>query len=54
MVGEALPSAPCPGFELARLIPVKFSFVRVCRSITRQLLLLARDLKSGKGRAVDG
>ncbi len=53
MVGTALPSAPCPGFELARPIPVKFSFVRVCRSITRQLLLLAQDLKSGKSRAVE-
>jgi uncharacterized protein (DUF362 family) len=50
VVGAALSSTACPGFELANLIPVKFSFMRVCRSIARQLLLLARDLKSGKGR----
>ncbi len=53
VVGDAPPSTPCPGFEPARLTPVKFSFVRVCHSITRQLLLLARDLKSGKGRATE-
>jgi uncharacterized protein (DUF362 family) len=53
VVGDALPSTPCPGFELANLIPVKFSFVRVCRSISRQLLLLARDLKSDRGHAVE-
>jgi uncharacterized protein (DUF362 family) len=53
VVGDALPSTPCSGFELARPTPVKFSFVRVCRSITRQLLLLAHDSKSGKGRAVE-
>jgi len=53
VIGDALPPAPCPGFELARLMPVKFSFVRVCHSLARQLLLLARDFKSGKGHAVE-
>ncbi len=53
VVGDALPSTPCPDFKMANLTPVKFSFVRVCRSITRQLLLLAQDLKSGKGHAAE-
>ncbi len=53
VVGDALPAVPCPDFEPAHLTPVKFSFGRVCHSIARQLLLLARDLKSKKGRAVE-
>jgi uncharacterized protein (DUF362 family) len=53
VVGDALPPTPCPGFERADLMPVKFSFVRVCHSITRQLLLLARDFKSGKDHAAE-
>jgi uncharacterized protein (DUF362 family) len=48
IVGDALPSTPCPDFELANLMPVKFSFGRVCRSITRQLL--ARPIEIGKTR----
>ncbi len=50
IVGEALPAAPCPDFEMAKLIPVKFSFGRVCHSMARQLLLLARELRPGKKR----
>jgi uncharacterized protein (DUF362 family) len=48
VVGETLPAAPCPNFEMAKLIPVKFSFARVCRSMARQLLLLVQELKPGK------
>ncbi len=48
VVGDALPATPCPGFEPAKLIPVKFSFGRVCRSMARQFLLLAQELRSGK------
>jgi len=53
IVGNALPPAPCPDFELANLMPVKFSFGRVCHSVTRQLLLLAQGLKPGKSRPVE-
>ncbi len=53
VVGDALPSTPCPDFKMANLTPVKFSFVRVCHSITRQLLLLAQDWKSGNRHAVE-
>jgi uncharacterized protein (DUF362 family) len=45
VVGHPLPAAPCPGFQLARPIPVKFSLGRVCRSITRQIVLLVRERK---------
>jgi uncharacterized protein (DUF362 family) len=51
IVGDLLPATPCPDFEPAKLILVKFTFGRVCRSIARQVLLLARGLKPGKGRS---
>jgi uncharacterized protein (DUF362 family) len=51
IVGDALPATPCPDFELARPGPVKFSLGRVCRSITRQILLLSKSLKLGKDHA---
>jgi uncharacterized protein (DUF362 family) len=53
ILGDALPTTPCPGFELAEMTPVKFSFGRVCRSIGQQILLLARGPKPGKGRPVE-
>ena len=52
VVGDALPPAPCPDFELASLTPVKFSFGRVCRSMARQVLLRAREWKPGQGHTV--
>jgi uncharacterized protein (DUF362 family) len=42
IVGDALPATPCPDFEPAKMTPVKFSLGRVCQSITRQILLLAK------------
>jgi len=51
IVGDALPATPCPDFEMAETAPVKFSLGRVCRSVTRQILLLSKSLKPGKGRA---
>ncbi len=52
VAGDALPP-PCPDFELASLTPVKFSFGRVCRSIARQVVLLAREFKPGKGHTIE-
>lgn len=46
VLGDALP-APCPDFVMAELCPVKFSFTHICRSITKQILLLARGPKTG-------
>ena len=51
IVGAPLPATPCPDFEPAQLILVKFTLGRVCRSIARQILLLARHLKPGQGPA---
>ncbi len=44
IVGTPLPVTPCANFVLPRMAPLKFSFTHVCRSITRQVLLLARGL----------
>jgi uncharacterized protein (DUF362 family) len=46
ILGDALPP-PCPDFRMPELTPVKFSFPHVCRSITRQILFLARGRKAG-------
>lgn len=48
VLGDAPPANPCPDFVLARLCPVKFSFTHICRSIAKQILLLARGTKSGQ------
>ncbi len=45
--GDALPP-PMTDFRMPDLAPVKFSFTHVCRSITRQILLLAKRPKSGR------
>jgi len=47
VLGDALPP-PCRDFQMPELAPVKFSFTHVCRSIARQLLLLANRPKSGR------
>ncbi len=47
ILGDALPS-PITDFQMPDLAPVKFSFTHVCRSITRQILLLAKRPKSGR------
>ncbi len=46
ILGNALPP-PCRDFQMPNLAPVKFSFTHVCRSITRQLLLLTKHPTSG-------
>jgi len=51
ILGDALPP-PCLDFQMPELAPVKFSFTHVCRSITRQLLLLARGTKTKHNRGV--
>jgi uncharacterized protein (DUF362 family) len=48
VLGDALPATPCPNFVMAQLTPLKFSFTHICRSITKQILLLARGTKSGQ------
>jgi uncharacterized protein (DUF362 family) len=40
VLGDALPATPCTDFEMPEMSPVKFSFTHICRSVTRQILLL--------------
>lgn len=52
VLGDPLPAVPCPNFKMAELGPVKFSFLHICKSITRQLLLLARGPKNAQNKTV--
>jgi len=51
IAGDALPE-PCRDFVLAELGPIKFSFLHICRSFARQLILLARGAKAAQNRGV--
>ncbi len=42
IIGDGLPQEPCADFELAPLIPIRFSFLHVCKSIGKQILLLSK------------
>jgi uncharacterized protein (DUF362 family) len=42
VVGDALPDRPYSDFVMPELMPIKFSLTRICRSIGKQALLLAR------------
>jgi len=42
IAGDELPQSPCTDFELARPVPLIFSFSHVCKSIAKQILLLAK------------
>jgi uncharacterized protein (DUF362 family) len=46
VVGDALPATPCRDFRMPDMTPVKFSLPRICRSLARQLLWLARGPKT--------
>lgn len=43
LVGDNFPQKPCMDFVLARPIPLRFSFLHVCKSICRQIILLAKS-----------
>lgn len=45
VAGDALPAEPCTDFEFAHIVPIKFTFARVCRSIGKQILFLAHSRK---------
>ncbi|MGE5297440.1 MAG: DUF362 domain-containing protein, partial [Solirubrobacterales bacterium] len=47
IVGDALPE-PCRDFVLAELGPIKFSFLHICRSLLRQMILLAQGRKASR------
>jgi len=43
ILGDRLPETGCTDFEPARLIPIRFSFLRVCKSILKQIPLIAKS-----------
>ncbi len=42
ILGDELLENVCTDFELAKLIPLRFSFLHVCKSIGKQIILLAK------------
>jgi len=42
IAGDDLSSNICTDFKLAELVPIRFSLVQVCKSVCKQILLLAR------------
>jgi uncharacterized protein (DUF362 family) len=43
VLGDGLPVKPCTDFEMPQLIPIRFSFFHVCKSIGKQILLLTKS-----------
>ena len=43
IVGDEFPQNVCTDFELPKLIPIRFSLPHVCKSIYKQILLLAKS-----------
>jgi uncharacterized protein (DUF362 family) len=43
ILGDDFPETVCTNFELPKLIPLRFSFLHVCKSICKQALLLAKS-----------
>ncbi|HEW78474.1 MAG TPA: DUF362 domain-containing protein [Phycisphaerales bacterium] len=43
IAGDSLPENVCTDFELAEPVPIRFSLLHVCRSICKQVLLLAKS-----------
>jgi uncharacterized protein (DUF362 family) len=45
ILGDSLPQNPCMDFELPHLIPIRFSLPHICKSICKQIFLLAKSAK---------
>jgi uncharacterized protein (DUF362 family) len=43
VIGDDFPGSVCTDFEIPPLIPVRFSFFYVCKSIIKQIILLAKS-----------
>jgi len=43
VAGDGFPEVVCTDFEPAKLIPLRFSFLHVCKSIGKQIILLAKE-----------
>jgi len=46
ILGDGFPQQICTDFELPPLIPLRFSLAHVCKSICKQIFLLAKSLKT--------
>lgn len=46
ILGDDFPENVCTDFQLPELIPLRFSLLRVCKSISKQILLLAKAKKT--------
>ncbi len=42
IAGDDFSSSICTDFEMPELIPIRFSLVQVCKSVCKQILLLAK------------
>ncbi|MDD5064842.1 MAG: DUF362 domain-containing protein [Phycisphaerae bacterium] len=51
ILGDPLPQNPCMDFELPQMIPVRFSLLQVCKSICKQILLLAKSVIKTKTKS---
>lgn len=45
IVGDRFPHTVCTDFVLAEPIPIRFSLLHVCKSVCKQMILLAKSLK---------
>jgi hypothetical protein len=45
ILGDDFSKSICTDFELAEPIPIRFSLPHVCKSICKQIILLAKSLK---------
>ncbi len=43
ILGDSLPENPCMDFELPQMIPIRFSLLHVCKSVCKQIFLLAKS-----------
>ena len=44
VVGDGFAEFVCKDFEAAEPIPIQFTFGRVCKSVAKQVILLAKSL----------
>jgi len=50
ILGDDFPRKVCTDFELPKLVPIRFSLLRVCKSICKQVLLLTKSFIRSSGK----
>jgi hypothetical protein len=43
VLGDGFPETVCTDFQLGEPVPLRFSLPHVCKSVAKQILLLARS-----------